>query len=104
MEYNVKKIEIITDFSYLKILTRLLDDHNVSGYSIIKDVMGKGERGNKDGHGISGGFKNCYVMLCLQEEEARKVAELLKPLLSRSGGVAIVSDAHLIRHKPSNNS
>lgn len=100
MEFNVKKIEIITDFSYLRLLTRLLDDHNVPGYTIIKDVMGKGERGNKDGHGISGGFKNCYVMLCLKEDEALKVTELVKPLLARSGGIAIVSDAHLILHKP----
>ena len=98
MENNIKKIEIITDFSYLKILTRLLDDHNVSGYTILKDVMGKGKRGNKDGHGISGGFKNCYVMLCLEEEEARKVTELIRQLIVRSGGVAIVSDAHWVIH------
>jgi hypothetical protein len=98
MQNDIKKLEIITDFSYLKLLTRLLDDHNVEGYTIIKDVMGKGSRGNKDGHGISGGFKNCYVMLCLSEDEVRRVADLVKPLLARSGGVALVSDAHWVVH------
>lgn len=98
MENDIKKIEIVTDYSYLRMLTKLLDDNDVSGYTIIKDVMGKGSRGNKDGHGISGGFKNCYVMICCSEEEARKVAEVIKPLLARSGGMAIVSDAHWVIH------
>jgi nitrogen regulatory protein PII len=98
MENDIKKIEIVTDFSYLRILTRLLDDHSVSGYTIIKDVMGKGTRGNKDGHGISGGFKNCYIMICCSEEEAAKVIDLIKPLINRSGGIAIVSDAHWVIH------
>ena len=99
MENNIKKLEIVLDFSYLKLMTRLLDDHNVSGYTIIKDVMGKGSRGNKDGHGISGGFKNCYIMLCLEEEDAPKVIELIKPLLQRSGGMALVSDGHWVYHR-----
>lgn len=98
MENDIKKIEIVTDFSYLRMLTRLLDDHNISGYTILKEVMGKGTRGNKDGHGISGGFKNCYVMICCSETEAGKVIELIKPLLGRSGGIAIVSDAHWVIH------
>lgn len=98
MENDIKKIEIVTDYSYLRMLTKLLDDNDVSGYTIIKDVMGKGSRGNKDGHGISGGFKNCYVMICCSEDEARKVAEIIKPLLTRSGGMAIVSDAHWVIH------
>lgn len=98
MESDIKKIEIITDFSYLKILVKLLDDHNVNGYTIIKDVMGKGTRGNKDGHGISGGFKNCYLMLCCEMEEAKRIAELIKPLLARSGGIAIVTDVDSLIH------
>jgi hypothetical protein len=98
MENNIKKIEIITDYAYLRMLTKLLDDNEVSGYTIIKDVMGKGTRGNKDGHGISGGFKNCYVMVCCSEEEAKKVSDIIKPLLTRSGGMAIISDAHWVVH------
>ncbi len=98
MENDIKKIEIVTDYSYLRVLIKLLDDHNISGYTIIKEVMGKGTRGNKDGHGISGGFKNSYVMLCLEEAEAKKVAELIKPLLARSGGIAVVTDAHWVVH------
>jgi hypothetical protein len=98
MENDIKKLEIVTDYSYLRVLIKLLDDHNVSGYTIIKDVMGKGTRGNKDGHGISGGFKNCYVMLCCNLEEAQKISDLIKPLLVRSGGICIVSDAHWVIH------
>ena len=98
MQNDIKKLEIITDYSYLRVLIKLLDDHSVSGYTIIKDVMGKGSRGNKDGHGISGGFKNCYVMLCLDEAETKRVSDLIKPLLARSGGIALISDAHWVVH------
>ncbi|MBC7864074.1 MAG: transcriptional regulator [Bacteroidia bacterium] len=98
MENDIKKLEIITDYSYLRVLIKLFDDHNINGYTIIKDVMGKGTRGNKDGHGISGGFKNCYVMVCCDETEANRIADLIKPLLARSGGICIVTDAHWVIH------
>jgi hypothetical protein len=98
MENNVKRLEVITDYSYLRVLIKLFDDHNVEGYTIIKDVMGKGTRGNKDGHGISGGFKNCYVMTCGTQAETQRIIDLLKPLLVRSGGICIVTDAHRVSH------
>jgi hypothetical protein len=98
MQNDIKKLEIVTDYTYLRVLIKLLDDHNVNGYTIIRDVMGKGTRGNKDGHGISGGFKNCYCMLCCDEAEAKRISELVKPLLARSGGICIVSDAHWVIH------
>ena len=98
MENDIKKIEIITDYLYQKRLVEHIDKTGVSGYTILKDVAGKGLRGNKDGHGISGGFKNCYIMICCTEDEAKKVVEAVRPIITKFGGVCIVSDAHWVIH------
>ena len=98
MEDNIKKIEIVADMAYLNKLLSLLDDKNISGYSIVKEISGKGKRGNKDGHGLSSGFKNCYIFLFCEEEEARIITEIVKPYLTKFGGVCAVSDAHWVVH------
>jgi len=98
MENDIKKIEIITDGSLQSRMILAVDATGVSGYTIIKDVAGKGLKGTKDGHGISGGFKNFYMMLCCDETEARKVVEAVKPIITKYGGICIVSDAHWIIH------
>jgi nitrogen regulatory protein PII len=98
MQNDIKKIEIITDYAFQSRLVKLIDATGVSGYTVLKDVAGKGLRGNKDGHGIAGGFKNCYIMVCCSEEEAKKVVEAIKPSISKYGGICIVSDAHWVIH------
>ena len=98
MESNIKKLEIVTDMVYLKRLLLLLDEKNVTGYTIIKDVTGKGRRGNKDGHGVSAGFKNCYIFIFCEEAEAKIISEIVKPYLTTFGGMCAVSDAHWILH------
>jgi len=98
MENDIKKLEIVTDYLYLQQLIKIIDATGVSGYTILKDVMGKGLKGEKDGHGVAGGYKNCYMMICCNEEEAKKVAEVVKPVLARYGGICVVSDAHWVIH------
>ena len=98
MENDIKKLEIVTDYAYLNRLIKLFDSNKVTGYTIFKDVMGRGKRGNKDGHGISGGFKNCYIFIFVEMDEAKRIAELIKPVLVKYGGFAAVSDAHWVVH------
>lgn len=73
MENDIKKIEIITDSVLQRRLVQAVDATGVSGYTIIKDVAGKGLKGDKDGHGISGGFKNFYMMLICNEIDRKSV-------------------------------
>ena len=98
MEHNIKKLEIVTDMAYLKKLLSLFEEKNVSGYTIVKDVTGKGKRGNKDGHGVSAGFKNCYIFLFCEEDEAKVITEIVTPYLTTFGGMCAVSDAHWVLH------
>ncbi len=98
MENDIKKIEIITDYLYQKRLVELIDKTGVSGYTILKDIAGKGLRGSKDGHGVSGGYKNCYIMICCDLDEATRVVDAVRPVINKFGGICIVSDAHWVIH------
>lgn len=59
---KVKKIEVVVDSVGLPEILRLLDANGASGYTIIRDATGKGERGLRSGDELSDVFKNACVM------------------------------------------
>ena len=94
----IKKIEIIIDALELPEILKLLDAAGVSGYTIIRDATGKGERGERGGDELSGAFINSYVMTACPPEQVSSVVEGLRPILKRFGGVCLVSDAQWLIH------
>lgn len=94
----VKKIEIITDSLETEAVVKLLDGMGVSGYTIIRDVTGKGERGLRDGQDLTSVFKNSYIIIACTDEQATGIVEGIRPILKRFGGVCLVSDVLWIIH------
>ena len=94
----VKKIEIIIDALELPAVLKLIDAAGVSGYTVIRDATGKGERGTRAGDELSGTFINSYVMTACPPEQVKHVVEALRPILKRYGGVCLVSDAQWLIH------
>lgn len=94
----VKKIEIITNSLELQKVLKILDNAGVSGYTIIEDVIGKGQRGrvidDLEGHALTNG----YIMTICSEEQEHQVVEAIRPILKKFGGVCVVSDAKSIIH------
>lgn len=95
---DVKKIEIVIDSIELPRLLRLLDAKGVTGYTVIRDVAGKGGRGERMGDDLTDVFRNSYVMTACPEGELAELVEAVRPLLKRFGGVCLVSDAQWIIH------
>lgn len=94
----VKRIEIIIDeIGLLKVL-KLLDAAGVSGYTVIKNTIGKGERGTRGGDELTGVFTNSYIMTACPPEKVTAVVESLRPTLKQRGGVCLVSDALWLIH------
>jgi nitrogen regulatory protein PII len=95
---QIKRVEIIISTLELESVLRMLERSEVSGYSVIKRVTGKGSRGIQDGEGLSDAFMNCMVLVGCTEEEFSQFKEPLRELLSETGGVCFVSDAQSVLH------
>lgn len=94
----VKRIEIIVDGLEMPKVLKVLDAAGVSGYTVIKDATGKGDRGLRDGDDLTGVFANSYVMTACPVEKLDLIVESLRPILKQRGGVCLVSDAQWIVH------
>lgn len=95
---QVKRLEIIIDSLEMPKVTKILDKNGVSGYTLIDDVKGKGGRGLKDGAELTDVFSNSYCMTACSAEKVEIIANALRPLLKKYGGVCLVSDAQWIVH------
>ncbi len=94
----VKKIEIVTDSIELRNVVKLLEELGVSGYTVIRDVEGWGGRGVRSGDGFTDVFKNSYVMTACPPDRVGDIVAALRPILTRVGGIALVSDCHWVKH------
>jgi len=95
---NVKKIEIVTDAVEMREVCRVLEAHGVTGYTIVPDATGKGERGVQSGDDLSDVFKNSFLFTICEPEKVPELVEAIRPLLKKRGGVCIVSDAQYVIH------
>jgi nitrogen regulatory protein PII len=94
----VKRVEIITDALQMRHITTLLEEIGVSGYTIFRDVVGKGGRGIQSGDELSDAFKNSYLLTACSAERAERIVEAIQPILARRGGLCLVSDAESVEH------
>lgn len=94
----VKKIEIIVDELEMPNVLKLLDAAGVSGYTVIKDATGKGDRGLRGGDDLTGVFANSYILTACPGEKLDIIVESVRPILKQRGGVCLVSDAQWIVH------
>jgi nitrogen regulatory protein PII len=92
----VKRIEIVSESHGLREIRRWLDLHGVAGYTVIRDVTGRGERGVQSGDELSDVFTNAYLITTCPAADLARLVEGLRPLLRKHGGVCLVSDAHWV--------
>lgn len=93
-----KKVEIICDSVEVNNLIKILESAGVTGYTIIRDVIGKGERGIRRGDGLTDVFKNSMIITVCDAGQIPAIVESIRPVLKRFGGVCLVSDANYVIH------
>jgi nitrogen regulatory protein PII len=94
----VKRLEIVTDSLEVQNVITALEKHDISGYTIIRDVSGKGERGLRDSEGLSDVLKNSMIIVAIDNEQVQGIVDTLRPILKRFGGICLVSDAKWLVH------
>lgn len=95
---DVKKVEIIIETHHIPDAIAILDEVKVSGYTVIKDTSGKGDRGFSCSD-FDCDFNSSYIMtVCSNEKQLNFLIEEMKPLLKKVGGICLVTDAKWVLH------
>lgn len=95
----VKRVEIIVSSLELKAVLAHFEEIGVTGYSIIRNVIGKGDRGRVDEEEELGLLGNDYLLASCSAEQAAMLQRMLLPILQRYGGICLVSDAEWLVHR-----
>tara|TARA_R110000823_G_scaffold139607_7_gene269555 strand:+ start:19752 stop:20048 length:297 start_codon:yes stop_codon:yes gene_type:complete len=94
-----KRIEIVIEEPMAPRLIEALERLKVTGYTAIANASGKGDRGLRRADELAGDSNNTvFIIACEDETMVQAVVEAVRPLLSRSGGICLVSDAHWVVH------
>ena len=94
----VKRLEIVVDATQAQRVTELLERHGLTGWSLVRNVTGAGERGRQFGDEVTGVCSNALIVTTCPPAQLPELLEVLRSLLVRSGGMCLVSDAHWLRH------
>jgi len=92
---SVKRIEIILLQDAMVEVTAKLDALGMGGYSIIENILGRGERGLRAEIGL-GVFQYQYLLIACEEAQVQPIIETVSPYLKRFGGLCLISEAQRI--------
>ncbi len=94
-----KRIEIVVEQSLARRVASLLDAAGAPGYTLIAGAGGRGDRGRMRADDPTGVASNCiFIIACNDDTVVSRLVEEIRPVLSRSGGICLVSDALWVRH------
>jgi nitrogen regulatory protein PII len=95
---SVHKVEIIISSLKLERVLKILEKIDVSGYTVIDNTIGKGDRGVADSD-LDKAFSNAYILtVCTNEKQLNFLTEEITPLLKKVGGICLVTEAAWINH------
>lgn len=93
----VKKIEIIANSFELGRILDGLDQSGVHGHAVIRNVTGKGLRGEATEDLDMTMGDNVYIIAFCMPDQLKPVVEHIRPLLNKFGGTCYISDVMEIR-------
>lgn len=96
--HSVKKIEIIVHGSEEHFVRELLESSGSNGYTVIRDVAGRGAHGYHEGRLLFNDQDSLVLFLAVASPQTiHRAASGLKPLFERQSGVMFVSDVQVVR-------
>lgn len=94
-----KRLEIVIEKAVAKKVVAALMEAGAPGYTMVDHASGSGDRGSRLADDPTGSSTNCLIILAVDtDEEVEKLTECIRPLLTRSGGICLISDALWVRH------
>lgn len=94
-----KRIEIVIETPMARRLIRCLNEAGAPGYTMIPEIWGGGDRRIRRADELTGDSSNSlFLVACEDDAIVDKIVAAVQPLLVRSGGMCLVSDARWLRH------
>ncbi len=99
MEMHAKKrVEIVVEAPLLNRLLGILDDANVSGYTVLPAIAGRGHHGSWSREGLAtDAGRMVVVVLIVSPDAAPGLMTAIRPLITRQIAIVSVSDVQVIR-------
>lgn len=94
----IKRVEIVVGSFELENVLAMIEQSGASGYTVVREIFGKGHRGIRDGADISDAFRNTMILTACTDEQAKLLVEKVRPVLKKFGGMCLVSDASWVKH------
>lgn len=95
---KMKKVELVTEAVYLPRLLELFKKHNVTKYTLIKDVEGVGSHGYKMADDFDDALSNDLIYTVCEEEKFLEMKEDIRAFEKKYGGKCFVIDAMMLLH------
>ena len=96
---SVKRVEIVVEAAEINNFFEILKKVDVSAYTLIRHVGGQGERGERRPEEFVYEVENAYFIVACDEAQAEALVAAVRPILVKSGGMCLVSDAIWVIHK-----
>jgi PII-like signaling protein len=94
----VKRVEVVTVAVARPRLLEAVERAGAPGYTILRAAEGYGDRGRRMADEVTAVFENLYVLIACTPEQAERIADAIRPILERFGGICLVSDATSTKH------
>jgi hypothetical protein len=94
----IERVEIVVDALHAPAVLAVLERHGLSGWTLLRVAAGAGERGERRDDEPSGASSSSLLITTCAPEALEALAEDLRPLLQRYGGVCLVSSARWLLH------
>lgn len=92
----MKKVELVIEAVYMNRLLKLFEKHNIKGYTLIKDVEGRGGHGYRSNDDVTDICTNDYIFTVCEEEQFAKMEHDIRMFLEKYGGKCMLSDVMLL--------
>jgi nitrogen regulatory protein P-II len=93
---NMKKVEFVIEAVYVKRLIDLFKQHDIHGYTIIKDIEGAGGHGVRTADDVSDMFTNNYIFTVCEAKQFENMEIDVRKFLEKYGGKCMLSDVKLL--------
>lgn len=96
----MQRLELITNSLELGKILAALDQVGVKGYTVIRNVVGKGSHGQASDDLEATTLSNVYILVVCPTAQVTLITTAIMPILQRYGGICWVSEATQIFPTP----